>query len=125
MIIHSLTPIGWGGGRGSRMRSGGVFLACVLLAVGCGSRVEPGSGIDTSAVAVPLPADWALIPEPARQPIREAVEPCRNHPRDPEAFERLAWVYHGNEQTHCRIGTSGNTSSTRWAAHVGHAAAFA
>ena len=51
------------------------------------------------ATDVPTPTDWALLPEPVRGPIREAVERCRQNPRDPEAFERLARIYHGNEQT--------------------------
>lgn len=47
---------------------------------------------------VPLPGDWSLLPEPVRPQVREAAEHCRSHPNDPAAFERLARIYHGNEQ---------------------------
>ncbi len=66
-----------------------MVLVVVLLAGGCG----------LSAPAVPLPADWSLVPSPAHPQIREAAHHCRRHPRDPAAFERLAAIYHGNEQT--------------------------
>ena len=70
-------------------RQGSGLLVVVLLAGGCGP----------SAPTVPLPADWSLVPSPAHPQIREAADHCRTHPRDPAAFESLAAIYHGNEQT--------------------------
>lgn len=68
-------------------------LGVVLLVVGCGS---PGPG---PARAVPVPADWTLVPPPAQQPIREAADSCRNRPNDAASFEQLAGIYHGNGLT--------------------------
>ena len=66
-----------------------LWLVVVLLVGGCGP----------SAPAVPLPADWSLLPSPVHPRIREAADRCRTHPRDPAAFEGLAAIYHGNDQT--------------------------
>ena len=78
--------------QGPGLYSGGreaALLVVVLLVGGCGP----------SAPAVPLPADWSLVPSPAHPRIREAVDRCRADPRDPAAFEALAAIYHGNDQT--------------------------
>ena len=78
--------------QGSGLYSGGreaAVLLVVLLVGGCGP----------SAPAVPVPADWSLVPSPAHPQIREAADHCRSHPREPAAFERLAAIYFGNEQT--------------------------
>ena len=48
------------------------------------------------ATAVPVPADWALLPDGARSAVAAAVEACRAEPDDPATFALLGRIYHGN-----------------------------
>ena len=48
--------------------------------------------------AVPVPADWSLLPVGARAAATEAAEACRVTPRDPAAFTLLGRIYHGNAE---------------------------
>ena len=50
------------------------------------------------ATAVPVPADWALLPDGARSAVAAAVEACRAEPDDPATFALLGRIYHGNAQ---------------------------
>ncbi len=50
----------------------------------------------TPDFAVPVPADWSLLPVGARTAATEAVEACHATPDDPAAFSLLGRIYHGN-----------------------------
>ena len=70
-----------------------VVLVTVVTIGGCSTPPA------TSALQVPAPADWTLIPGPVRESIRAAIGRCNRQPNDPATYEHLAHVYHGNEQT--------------------------
>ncbi len=50
------------------------------------------------ADAVPVPADWSLLPVGARAAAIEAADACRATPDLPAAFALLGRVYHGNAE---------------------------
>ena len=44
------------------------------------------------ATAVPVPADWALLPDGARSAVAASVEACRAEPDDPATFALLGRI---------------------------------
>jgi tetratricopeptide (TPR) repeat protein len=51
-----------------------------------------------TAVEIPVPHDWSLLPDEAQRSAMAAVEECRRHPGGASGFAFLGRIYHGNAQ---------------------------